>query len=90
MPKAHITENTVLAFSPGEKVARPKAVTDEGATTGSFPKYCPLIPPSVRTGVPSPRGGRLRRVLSIRPRLLLGEKVSAKLTDEGAMSAQGG
>ena len=78
----------------GGKVARPeKAVTDEGASTGSFPKNLvlslrqtdfqtlravkigplpcgghassapggavparPLIPPSVRTGVPSPQG----------------------------------
>ena len=40
----------------GQEVARPQAVTDEGAMTGNFPQNRPLIPPSVRTGIPSPRG----------------------------------
>ena len=40
----------------GGKVARPQAVTDEGASTGNSPENRPLIPPSVRTGVPSPQG----------------------------------
>ena len=54
-------------LSPGGKLSAER-LTDEGAMfCRTLVENCPLIRPSLRTGAPSPPGGRLRRAESSRP-----------------------